>query len=144
MNATIERIEKQQIQKSIPPFNIGDTVQVFVKVIEGDRERTQVFEGNVIARRGRNTRETITVRKISYGVGVERIFPIYSPSVQDIKVIRQGRVRRAKLYYLREKKGRNMRIEEKETFERPGAAAAKTAAVSGTTAGTINGTTGEG
>lgn len=134
MNATIERIEKQQIQKSIPPFNIGDTVQVFVKVIEGDRERTQVFEGNVIARRGRNTRETITVRKIAYGVGVERIFPIYSPFVQDIKVIRQGRVRRAKLYYLRGKKGRNMRIEEKETFGRAGAAAAKT--VTETKAGT--------
>ncbi|MBI5039277.1 MAG: 50S ribosomal protein L19 [Nitrospirae bacterium] len=134
MNATIERIEKQQIQKSIPPFNIGDTVQVFVKVIEGDRVRTQVFEGNVIARRGRNTRETITVRKIAYGVGVERIFPIYSPVVQDIKVIRQGRVRRAKLYYLRGKKGRNMRIEEKETFGRAGAAAAKT--VTETKAGT--------
>ena len=134
MNATIERIEKQQIQKSIPPFNIGDTVQVFVKVIEGDRVRTQVFEGNVIARRGRNTRETITVRKIAYGVGVERIFPIYSPVVQDIKVIRQGRVRRAKLYYLRGKKGRNMRIEEKETFGRASAAAAKT--VTETKAGT--------
>ena len=134
MNATIERIEKQQIQKRIPPFNIGDTVQVFVKVVEGDRERTQVFEGNVIARRGRNTRETITVRKIAYGVGVERIFPIYSPVVQDIKVIRQGRVRRAKLYYLRGKKGRNMRIEEKETFGRAGAAAAKT--VTETKAGT--------
>ena len=128
MNATIERIEKQQIQKTIPPFNIGDTVQVFVKVIEGDRERTQVFEGNVIARRGRSIRETITVRKIAYGVGVERIFPIYSPSVQDIKVIRQGRVRRAKLYYLREKKGRNMRIEEKETFRRAGAAETTTKA----------------
>ncbi len=133
MNATIERIEKQQIQKSIPPFNIGDTVQVFVKVIEGDRERTQVFEGNVIARRGRNTREMITVRKIAYGVGVERIFPIYSPFVQDIKVIRQGRVRRAKLYYLRGKKGRNMRIEEKETFGRTGAAAAGTKTKAGTT-----------
>lgn len=112
---TIERIERQQMQKSIPPFNIGDTVQVFVKVVEGDRERTQVFEGNVIARRGRNTRETVTVRKISYGVGVERIFPVYSPVVQDIKVIRRGHVRRAKLYYLRKKKGRTMRIEEKET-----------------------------
>lgn len=114
MNA-IERIEKQQIQKTIPPFNIGDTVQVLVKVIEGDRERTQVFEGNVIARRGRNTRETVTVRKVSYGVGVERIFPVYSPFVQDIKVVRKGHVRRAKLYYLRKKKGRAMRIEEKET-----------------------------
>lgn len=110
----IERIEKQQIQKELPSFKVGDTVQVFVKVIEGDRERTQVFEGNVLARRGRNTRETITVRKVSYGVGVERIFPIYSPVVQDIKVIRKGRVRRAKLYYLRKKKGREIRIKEME------------------------------
>ena len=115
----IERIEKQHSQKSIPPFNIGDTVQVFVKVIEGDRERLQMFEGNVIARRGRNTRETITVRKVSYGVGVQRIFPIYSPTVQDIKVIKKGRVRRAKLYYIRSKKGRAMRIDEvKEIFQK--------------------------
>ncbi len=118
MNSTLDRIEKQQIQKTIPSFCIGDTVQVYVKVIEGDRERTQVFEGNVIARRGRSTRETVTVRKLSYGVGVERIFPVYSPIVQDIKVIRQGKVRRSKLYYLRLKKGRATRIEEKVTFGR--------------------------
>lgn len=117
---SIERIERQQIKREILPFNVGDTVQVLVKVIEGDRERTQVFEGNVIARRGRNTRETITVRKVSYGVGVERIFPVYSPFVQDIKVIRKGRVRRAKLYYLRKKKGRAMRIEEKEQVMKEG------------------------
>lgn len=125
----IERVERQQIQKSIPPFNVGDTVQVFVKVIEGDRERTQVFEGNVIARRGRNTREMVTVRKVSYGVGVERIFPIYSPSVQDIKVIRKGRVRRAKLYYLRKKKGRATRIEEKGTVMKEVAAVEQNEAV---------------
>jgi len=118
----IERVERQQIQKNIPPFNVGDTVQVFVKVVEGDRERIQVFEGNVIARRGRNTRETITVRKVSYGVGVERIFPIYSPFIEDIKVVRKGRVRRAKLYYLRKKKGRETRIEEKETVMKEAAA----------------------
>lgn len=123
----IERVERQQIQKSIPPFNVGDTVQVFVKVVEGDRERTQVFEGNVIARRGRNTREMVTVRKVSYGVGVERIFPIYSPTVQDIKVIRKGRVRRAKLYYLRKKKGRETRIEEKEAVMKEVAAGQKEA-----------------
>ncbi len=117
---SIERIERQQIKKEIAPFTIGDTVQVLVKVIEGDRERIQVFEGNVIARRGRNTRETITVRKVSYGVGVERVFPVYSPSVQDIKVIRKGRVRRAKLYYLRKKKGRATRIEEKEEVMKEG------------------------
>ncbi len=128
---TIERIERQQIQKSIPPFNIGDTVQILVKVIEGDRERTQVFEGNVIARRGSSIRETITVRKISYGVGVERIFPIYSPFVQDIKVLRKGRVRRAKLYYLRGKKGRNMRIEEKETVMKEGRAAETKTSITG-------------
>src|SRR3990167_3437164 len=115
MNATIERIEKQQIQKTIPPFNIGDTVQVSVKVIEGDRERTQVFEGNVIARRGKNIRQTVTVRKVSYGIGVERIFPVYSPSIENIKVIKSGKVRRAKLYYLRGKKGGAMRIAERET-----------------------------
>ncbi|MBI5756728.1 MAG: 50S ribosomal protein L19 [Nitrospirae bacterium] len=111
----VERIEKQQMQKTIPPFNVGDTVQVSVKVIEGDRERTQVFEGNVIARRGKNIRQTVTVRKVSYGIGVERIFPVYSPSIENIKVIKSGKVRRAKLYYLREKKGRAMRIAERET-----------------------------
>lgn len=118
MNSTIERIEKQQVQKTVSPFCIGDTVQVFVKVVEGDRERTQVFEGNVIARRGKNTRETVTVRKLSYGVGVERVFPVYSPIVQDIKVIRRGKVRRSKLYYIRTKKGRDVRIPEKEMFVR--------------------------
>lgn len=122
---TIERIERQITQKTITPFNIGDTVQVYVKVIEGDRERTQVFEGSVIARRGRNNRETITVRKISYGVGVERVFPVYSPYVQDIKVLRSGRVRRAKLYYIRKKKGRAMRITEKETLTRGSVSGAK-------------------
>ncbi|MBI5192244.1 MAG: 50S ribosomal protein L19 [Nitrospirae bacterium] len=116
MNSTIERIERQQVQKTVPSFCIGDTVQVFVKVVEGDRERTQVFEGNVIARRGSNTRETVTVRKLSYGVGVERIFPVYSPTVQNIKVIRRGKVRRSKLYYIRKKKGRDVRIAEKEMF----------------------------
>lgn len=125
MNSTLARIEKQQIQKTLPAFCIGDTVQVFIKVVEGDKERTQIFEGNVIARRGQYTRETITVRKLSYGVGVERIFPIYSPTVQDIKVIRRGNVRRAKLYYLRTKKGRAVRIEEKEMFVREGSAAKK-------------------
>lgn len=111
----MERIEKQQVKKDIPPFNVGDTVRVMVKVIEGDKERIQVFEGNVIARKGRNNRETITVRKISYGVGVERIFPIHSPFIDNIKVVRRGRVRRAKLYYLREKKGKDTRIPENKT-----------------------------
>lgn len=112
---TIERIERQQMQKNVAPYNIGDTVQVHVKVIEGDRERTQVFEGHIIAGRGKNNRKTITVRKVSYGVGVERVFPVYSPYVQDIKVLKSGKVRRAKLYYIRKKKGRAMRITDKDT-----------------------------
>ncbi len=112
----IERLEQQQMQKNITPYNIGDTVQVHVKVIEGDRERTQVFEGNIIARRGRNNRKTITVRKVSYGVGVERVFPVYSPYVQDIKILKSGKVRRAKLYYIRSKKGRAMRITDKDAI----------------------------
>lgn len=123
----IERIERQQMQKTIAPFNVGDSVQVHVKVIEGDRERTQVFEGHIIARRGRNNRETITVRKVSYGVGVERIFPVYSPYVQDIKILKSGKVRRAKLYYIRKKKGRAMRIPEKDTLTRGAVAERKKA-----------------
>jgi len=123
----IERIEKQQMQKTIAPFSVGDSVQVHVKVIEGDRERTQVFEGNIIARRGRNNRETITVRKVSYGVGVERVFPVYSPYVQEIKVLKSGKGRRAKLYYIRKKKGRAMRIAEKDTMNRGAVAERKKA-----------------
>ena len=123
----IERIERQQMQKSLAPFSVGDTVQVHVKVIEGDRERTQLFEGHIIARRGRNNRETITVRKVSYGVGVERVFPVYSPYVQDIKILKNGKVRRAKLYYIRKKKGRAMRIAEKDTMNRGAVAERKKA-----------------
>ena len=123
----IERIEKQQMQKTIAPFSVGDSVQVHVKVIEGDRERTQVFEGHIIARRGRNNRETITVRKVSYGVGVERVFPVYSPYVQEIKVLKSGKVRRAKLYYIRKKKGRAMRIAEKDSMTRGAVAERKKA-----------------
>jgi len=123
----IERIERQQMQKTIAPFNVGDSVQVHVKVIEGDRERTQVFEGHIIARRGRNNRETITVRKVSYGVGVERVFPVYSPYVQEIKVLKSGKVRRAKLYYIRKKKGRAMRIAEKDSMTRGAVAERKKA-----------------
>jgi len=112
---SIERIERQQIKREIPPFNIGDTVQVLVKVIEGDRERTQVFEGNVIARRGRNTREMVTVRKVSYGEGIERVFPLCSPLIDHIEVIHSGKVKRAKLYYLRGKIGkRGTKIEKQE------------------------------
>jgi large subunit ribosomal protein L19 len=111
-----ERIEKGLITKENAPFKIGDTVNIHVKVIEGEKERIQIFKGVVIARRGTLNRETFTVRKVSYGVGVERIFPLHSPFVERIEVLREGRVRRAKLYYLRDKKGKAARIAEKTTF----------------------------
>ena len=101
-------------KKKVPSFNVGDTVKVFVKVVEGDKERIQPFEGVVIARRGSSSRETFMVRKVSFGIGVERIFPLHSPSVERIDVMRKGSVRRAKLYYLREKKGKAAKIKEKE------------------------------
>lgn len=110
----LERIERGLIKKEIPNFNIGDLVKVHVKVVEGEKERIQVFEGVVIGRKGTRNRETFTVRKVSYGIGVERIFPIHSPALQKIEVIREGKVRRAKLYYLRGRKGRAARIAEKE------------------------------
>lgn len=110
----LERIERGLAKKEIPKFNIGDQVKVHVKVVEGEKERIQVFEGAVIGRKGTRNRETFTVRKVSYGVGVERIFPIHSPALQRIEVIREGRVRRAKLYYLRGRRGRAARIAEKE------------------------------
>ncbi len=122
-----ERIEKGFITKETPAFKIGDTVKIHVKVIEGEKERIQVFKGLVIARKGTLNRETFTVRKISYGVGVERIFPVHSPFIEQIEVMREGQVRRAKLYYLRGKKGKAARIAEKEF--RPGDAAGKTPVV---------------
>ncbi len=105
-------------KKEVPPFNVGDTVRVYTKVIEGDKERLQPFEGVVIAKRGGGTRATFMVRKISFGVGVERIFPLYSPSIDRIEVVRRGSVRRAKLYYLRHKKGKAAKIKEKERTSR--------------------------
>lgn len=110
----LERIQRSLAKKTIPPFEIGDTVRVHVKVMEGEKERIQVFEGAVIARKGARNSETFTVRKISYGVGVERIFPVHSPVVSRIDVMRQGHVRRAKLYYLRSKKGKTARVGERE------------------------------
>lgn len=112
MNATIKVVEESQ-KKEIPPFNVGDTVKIHLKIVEGDKERIQVFEGVVIGRKGGGPRETFTVRKVSYGVGVERILPLHSPMIQKIEVIKKGDVRRAKLYYLREKKGKAARIKEK-------------------------------
>ena len=109
----IKAIE-ESFRKDIPDFNIGDTIKVYVKVIEGDKERLQPFEGSVIARKGSGTRETVMVRKVSFGVGVERIFPLHSPIIDKIKVVKKGVVRRAKLYYLRDKKGKSAKIKEKD------------------------------
>ena len=108
----IDRIEAEQLRKDVPPFRPGDTVRVHVRVVEGDKERIQVFEGTVLGRSGGANRETFTVRKTSYGVGVERTFPLHSPRVDKIEVVSYGKVRRAKLYYLRELSGKAARIEE--------------------------------
>ncbi|GMQ98602.1 MAG: 50S ribosomal protein L19 [Acidimicrobiia bacterium] len=111
---TIEEIEAAQLRDDIPNFSPGDTVRVHVRVIEGNRERVQVFEGVVIARNGGSgARATFTVRKLSFGVGVERIFPLHSPTIQEVEITRRGDVRRAKLYYLRDRVGKATRIKEK-------------------------------
>lgn len=110
----LERVQRSLQKKSVPRFEIGDTVRVHVKVIEGEKERIQVYEGAVIARKGSLNTEMFTVRKVSYGVGVERIFPVHSPIVTKIDVVRQGKVRRAKLYYLRGKKGKFSKVEDRE------------------------------
>ncbi|MDX1582525.1 MAG: 50S ribosomal protein L19 [Thermoanaerobaculia bacterium] len=109
----MQKVEASQMQKEFPSFSPGDTIKVHVKVREGEKERIQVFQGVVIARRGGGTRQSFTVRKISGGVGVERIFPLYSPIIDKIEVARHGRVRRAKLYYLRDLRGKAARIEER-------------------------------
>lgn len=110
----IKDITKNYMKKEIPQFSIGDTVRVEEKIVEQDKSRIQVFEGIVIARKGRGISETFTVRKITHGVGVEKTYPLHSPFVQSITLVRQGKVRRAKLYYLRKKIGKKARIEEKE------------------------------
>lgn len=109
----LHQVESLYIHKEQPEFRAGDTVRVHVRVVEGDKERIQVFQGVVIGRRGGGTRETFTVRKISGGIGVERIFPLHSPSLNRIEVVRHGKVRRAKLYYLRGLRGKAARIEER-------------------------------
>ncbi|WP_287152495.1 50S ribosomal protein L19 [Candidatus Solincola tengchongensis] len=106
-------VESEYLRDDIPDFRPGDTVKVHVRVVEGNRERIQVFQGVVIARRGGGTRETFTVRKVSFGVGVERTFPLHSPIIAKIEVVSQGKVRRAKLYYLRDRVGKKARIKEK-------------------------------
>ncbi|NLZ52673.1 MAG: 50S ribosomal protein L19 [Thermoanaerobacteraceae bacterium] len=107
-------VEQEQIKKDIPDFRPGDTVSVHTKVVEGSRERIQIFEGTVIARKGSGLKETFTVRKISYGVGVERVFPVNSPRIDKIEVVKKGKVRRAKLYYMRKLRGKAARIKERD------------------------------
>ena len=112
MNEIIRSIEAKQIRSDLPEINVGDTVRVWVKVVEGNRERLQAFEGTVIAKRNGGIRETFTVRRVSYGIGVERTFPIHSPRVDHVELIRRGKVRRAKLYDLRERQGKAAKIKE--------------------------------
>ncbi len=112
----VNNLVADQLKTDLPDFKPGDTVAVDVKVIEGQKERIQVFEGNVIARTGKGINATFTVRKISNGVGVERIFPLHAPTVDGVKVLRRGKVRRAKLYYLRKLRGKKARIKEQKDF----------------------------
>lgn len=113
MSEIIRSIEREQLRTDRPDFRVGDTVRVFVKVVEGSRERLQAFEGTVMAKRNGSIRETFTVRRVSYGIGVERTFPLHSPRVDRIEVIRRGKVRRAKLYYLRGLSGKAAKIKER-------------------------------
>ncbi len=129
----IEQLEQEQVAKlaesrSIPEFQAGDTLRVHVKVVEGSRERVQIFEGVCIARKNNGVNSAFTVRKISYGEGVERVFPLYSPRIEEIEVVRRGSVRRAKLYYLRERRGKSARIAERTTARRTETAEAAPAA----------------
>jgi large subunit ribosomal protein L19 len=114
MNNLIKAVEEKQLRQDLEPFKVGDTVKVHVLIKEGDKERIQIFKGDVIARRGSGLGATFTVRKISYGIGVERIFPLHSKMVKKIEVIRHGKVRRAKLYYLRDLKGKAAKLKEEQ------------------------------
>ena len=129
-----EQATKLAEKRAIPEFQPGDTVIVNVKVVEGDRSRVQAYEGVVIARSGGGINESFTVRKISYGEGVERVFPVYSPLIDSIKVVRRGKVRRAKLYYLRDRRGKSARIAERQDPDAKAKAKAKKAAAAGVTA----------
>lgn len=113
----VDIVEKAHLRDDLPEFWPGDNVKVHVRVVEGTRSRIQVFEGVVLARQGGGLRETFTVRKVSFGVGVERIFPVHSPVIEKLEVTRRGKVRRAKLYYLRERAGKRARIKEKRDSE---------------------------
>lgn len=121
----LDSIEQTQLRDNIPSFQSGDSVKVFVRIKEGNKERLQVFEGVVIARKHGGARETVTVRKVSFGVGVERIFPLHATVIDHIDVVRRGKVRRAKLYYLRELRGKAARIKERDTRNKDAARAAK-------------------
>ncbi|HAB59327.1 MAG TPA: 50S ribosomal protein L19 [Lachnospiraceae bacterium] len=112
MNEIIKNIEAAQLKSEVPEFNVGDTVKVYAKVKEGNRERTQIFEGTVLKRQNGSSRETFTVRKASNGIGVEKTWPLHSPIVEKIEVIRHGKVRRAKLYYLRDRVGKAAKVKE--------------------------------
>ncbi|MFR4250235.1 MAG: 50S ribosomal protein L19 [Christensenellales bacterium] len=113
MNEIIRNIEKEQFRTDMPDIAIGDTVRVYVKVVEGNRERLQAFEGVVISRKHGGLRETFTVRRVSYGIGVERTFPMHSRRVDRVEIVRHGRVRRAKLYYLRDRVGKAAKLRER-------------------------------
>lgn len=112
MMEALKKISAGSLKEKVPEFVIGDTVRVSVNIREGDRERIQMFEGTVIAKRGSGVTETFTVRRVSYGVGVERVFPLHSPNVKDVEVIRHGKVRRSKLYYLRDRVGKAAKVKE--------------------------------
>ncbi len=112
----IKHIESGQIKKDMPEFKVGDTVRVFSKIIEEGKTRLQAFEGTVIRLKGKGLRKNLTVRRISYGEGIEKTFPLHSPSVDSIKVVRKGKVRRAKLYYLRKKIGKKTKVESEDIF----------------------------
>ena len=129
MHPTLKALEAEQMRKDVPRFKVGDSIRVSVRVEEGDKTRSQLFEGVVIRRQGSGIRENFTVRRVSFGEGVERNFPLHSPTVQKIEVIRSGKVRRAKLYYLRNQTGRRGRIEEERRDQGQGAAQVRPAPV---------------
>ena len=122
MHPIIKALEAEQLKKDVPQFKVGDSVRVSVRVDEGDKTRTQAFEGVVIKKQGSGVRESFTVRRVSFGEGVERNFPLHSPTVQKIEVVRGGKVRRSKLYYLRKQAGKKGRIEEERRTEETGPA----------------------
>lgn len=113
----IDLIEKENLKPELPEFSVGDTIKVFIKIVEGGKERIQAFEGVVIAKKHSSVRETFTVRRVSFGVGVEKTFPLHSPRIDHIEVLKKGKVRRAKLYYLRNLSGKAAKIKEKQTVK---------------------------